>query len=138
MSKELILLRGIPGCGKSTTAKLLGAGAAGYAHFEADMFFMENGVYNFNPSKLKDAHEWCKNSVEHAMLLNHTTGHNSVIIVSNTFTQEWEMKTFYVLARRFKYKVYTVIVENRHNGKNEHGVPEDKLQAMKDRFEVKL
>jgi hypothetical protein len=29
-------------------------------------------------------------------------------------------------------------VENRHGGVNEHGVPEDKLQIMKDRFEVKL
>jgi hypothetical protein len=29
-------------------------------------------------------------------------------------------------------------VENRHDGVNEHGVPEDKIQAMKDRFEVKL
>ena len=48
------------------------------------------------------------------------------------------MKTFLVLARRFRYKVYTVIVENRHGGKNLHGVPEDKLQIMKDRFEVKL
>jgi hypothetical protein len=34
--------------------------------------------------------------------------------------------------------VFTVIVENRHGGKNIHGVPEDKLQIMKDRFEVKL
>jgi hypothetical protein len=63
---------------------------------------------------------------------------NRTIVVSNTFTQEWEMKTFLVLARRFRYKVYTVIVENRHGGKNLHGVPEDKLQIMKDRFEISL
>ena len=138
MNKKLILLRGVPGCGKSTTAKLLGAGSPGYAHFEADMFFMENGVYNFNPSKLKDAHEWCKNSVEHAMLLNHTTGHNSVIIVSNTFTQDWEMEPYYDLAKNWDYTVFSLIVENRHGGVNEHGVPEDKLQAMKDRFQIKL
>jgi hypothetical protein len=29
-------------------------------------------------------------------------------------------------------------VENRHGGVNEHGVPEDKLQIMKDRFNIKL
>jgi hypothetical protein len=29
-------------------------------------------------------------------------------------------------------------VENRHGGLNQHGVPEDKVQIMKDRFEIKL
>ena len=138
MSKELILVRGIPGSGKSTTAKLWGAGGAGYAHFEADMYFMEDGVYKFDPTKIRDAHKWCQDSVERAMLLNHTTGDNSVIIVSNTFTQEWEMVPYFLLAEQWRYQVTSLIVENRHGGVNEHGVPEDKLQAMKDRFEIKL
>jgi hypothetical protein len=138
MSKELILVRGVPGSGKSTTAKLLGAGGAGYAHFEADMYFMEDGVYKFDPTKIRDAHAWCQNSVEQAMLLNHTTGHNSTIIVSNTFTQEWEMEPYYKLDSAWGYKVFSIIVENRHGGVNVHNVPEGVLQAMKDRFEVKL
>ena len=136
--KTLILLRGLPGSGKSTTAKLLGAGGAGYAHFEADMYFMENGEYKFDPMKIKDAHKWCQNSVEHDMLLNYTTGHNSTIIVSNTFTQEWEMEQYYKMAESWGYRVYSIIVENRHGGVNEHGVPEDKLEQMKNRFEIKL
>ena len=36
--KKLILLRGIPGCGKSTLAKSLGG-----IHIEADQYFMEDG-----------------------------------------------------------------------------------------------
>ena len=138
MTKELILVRGIPGSGKSTTAKLLGAGGSGYIHFEADMYFIEDGIYKFDPAKIRDAHMWCQSSVEQAMLVNYTAGHNSTIIVSNTFTQEWEMEPYYVLAKQWNYKVFSIIVENRHGGINEHGVPEDKLQAMKDRFEIKL
>jgi hypothetical protein len=58
------------------------------------------------------------------------------IVVSNTFTLEWEMKPYFELAKVYGYKVFTIIVENRHNGKNVHEVPEDKIQMMKDRFEI--
>ena len=136
--KNLILVRGIPGSGKSTTANLLGANASGCAHFEADQYFIEDGVYKFDPAKIKDAHRWCKDSVEQAMLLNHTTGHNSTIIVSNTFTQEWEMEAYFDLAKQWNYRVTSLIVENRHGGVNVHGVPNDKLEQMKNRFEIKL
>jgi plasmid replication initiation protein len=60
------------------------------------------------------------------------------IVVSNTFTQEWEMDAYYELAGKYGYRVYSIIVENRHNGVNEHGVPADKLEQMKNRFEIKL
>jgi hypothetical protein len=67
-----------------------------------------------------------------------TVLNQSHIVVSNTFTQEWEMQPYYDLAKQYGYKVFTLIVENRHGGVNEHGVPEDKLKIMKNRFEVKL
>ena len=133
--KNLYLLRGIPGAGKSTLAKQLGD-----AHFEADSYFMIDGEYQFDPTKLRKAHEWCQGQVELDMIQNHVTYglDSSDIVVSNTFTQEWEMKNYYSLAETYGYRVFSIIVENRHGGVNEHGVPEDKLQIMKDRFEVKL
>jgi hypothetical protein len=60
------------------------------------------------------------------------------IVVSNTFTQEWEMDAYYKLAEKYGYKVFSIIVENRHDGVNQHGVPAEKLEQMKNRFEVKL
>jgi hypothetical protein len=63
---------------------------------------------------------------------------NKRVVVSNTFTQEWEMKPYFDLAEKHGYRVYSLIVENRHGGVNEHGVPEDKLEIMKKRFETKL
>ena len=126
--KELILLRGLPGSGKSTLAKTLGG-----LHIEADMFFVKDGEYKFDVTMLKQAHNWCQDVVENWM-------EDSVerIVVSNTFTQEWEMKSYYELAEKYGYRVHSIIVENRHGGINEHGVPDDKLEIMKNRFEVKL
>jgi len=131
--KELFLIRGISGAGKSTLAKIL-VGDKDYCHKEADMYFIDGvGNYNFNPSQLKDAHKWCQDEIEFAMKYDH-----SPVVVSNTFTQEWEMQSYYELAEKYGYRVHSLIVENRHGGVNEHGVPEDKLEIMKNRFEVKL
>jgi len=131
--KKLILLRGLPGSGKSTFADLIGARGAGYANFEADMYFMKDGKYKFDPSQIKMAHNWCMIQTEKAM-----ADDTSIIIVSNTFTQEWEMDFYYEKAKYYDYDVFSVILENRHDGVNEHGVPEDKLVQMKNRFEIKL
>lgn len=53
-------------------------------------------------------------------------------------TQEWEMKPYMDMAKNWGYMVFTIIVENRHGGVNQHGVPEEKLEEMKNRFEIKL
>lgn len=129
MEKVLYIVRGIPGSGKSTFAKTLGG-----QHYEADMFFInENGEYNFDVTKIKDAHKWCQSFVETNMVLEYPK-----IVVSNTFTQEWEMEPYFKLAKEYGYTVFTIVVENRHGGVNQHGVPEDKLEQMRNRFEIKL
>ena len=129
MSKELFLLRGLPGAGKSTLAKSLGG-----KHVEADMYHLdEKGNYNWKPERVKEAHSWCQNQVGNWMIEEEQR-----IVVSNTFTQEWEIQFYYDWAKEFDYKVFSLIVENRHGGTNEHNVPEEVLVKMKDRFETKL
>jgi len=129
MEKVLYIVRGVPGSGKTTFAKQLTANI-----FEADHYFFDNdGNYNFIPSEIKEAHKECQQFVGFAMKSN-----IQKIAVSNTFTQEWEMEPYFELAKKHSYKVFTIVVENRHGGINQHGVPEDKLQIMKDRFEIKL
>ena len=48
------------------------------------------------------------------------------------------MEDYYKLAKTYGYRVFSIIAENRHGGVNEHGVPEEKLEQMKTRFEVRL
>ena len=126
--KELFLLRGLPGAGKSTLAKSLGG-----MHMEADKYFMDEGEYKFDASKLKEAHAWCQNAARVWMT-------NSVpkVVISNTFTQAWEMDYYFELAKEHGYRVYSLVVENRHGGENVHNVPKEKIEEMARRFSVKI
>lgn len=135
--KTLILIRGLPGSGKSSLAHFIWSD---YAICEADKFFVgEDGVYRFDASKLKEAHEWCRNEVEIRMKDNEANPqYYPEIAVSNTFTQEWEMEPYFELAKRYGYKVFSIIVENRHGSKSMHGVPDETLDKMEARFQVKL
>jgi len=144
--KQLILLRGLPGSGKSTLAKSL-ANGAGCRIVETDQYFTDmEGNYNFDASKLKHAHQWCQDQVDIMMrvgypnfgLPDYLNEPLNTIVVSNTFTQEWEMKPYYELAKQYGYTVFSLVVENRHGGVNEHGVPDETLEKMRNRFEIKL
>lgn len=123
----LYLIRGVSGSGKSTFAATLGCPV-----YSADDFFMVDGEYKFDPNKLTAAHRECQIKVDTAMCCEET------IAVANTFTQAWEMKAYFDLAELHGYTVFSIIVENRHGGKNEHGVPDVGVQRQKDRFEVSL
>jgi predicted kinase len=133
---DLILLRGLPGSGKSTLAKIILQlpNNIDQEVLSADDFFVnDKGEYVFDANKLKEAHNYCTFRCSERMRQQ-----KSRIVVANTFTQEWEMEEYFKMAERYNYRIHTVIVENRHNSQNVHGVPEDKLQKMKERFEIKL
>lgn len=118
----LYLIRGIPGSGKTTYAKTLGI----EDHYEADMWFDENGGYD--PEKMKDAQAWCQRKAIEAMQLGRD------VVVSNTFTRLWEMEPYKREARRNDYKIVEKVMEGRFE--NVHGVPAEKVREMEERFEL--
>lgn len=118
----LILIRGIPGSGKSTIAKMLGI-----PHVEADQYFMRDGVYKFDPSKLPDAHKYAQERT--AKLLN--DGHS--VVVSNTFSREWEMRPYIDIADRAGASVNIITAHGKF--RNIHGVPDEVIEKMKARWE---
>ena len=134
--KELYLLRGLPGSGKSTLAKSIGG-----IHIEADQYFVESGVYKFDALQLKNAHNYCQNQTRAWMESDGTQVNVDKIVVSNTFTQEKELEPYYQLAEKYGYKVFSLIVENRHGESedtNAHNVPKETIQKMRARFNIKL
>ena len=124
--KTLFILRGVPGCGKSTLAKSLCPDVI----CEADNFFYnENGEYCFDFTKLHQAHGHCRQTCENAMISGVER-----IVVSNTSTSEKEFAPYRYMAEHYGYQCFVIVVENRHGGVNSHGVPEDKLDAMRKRL----
>jgi predicted kinase len=128
MIGQLILVRGISGSGKSTFAKML-VETAGFVHLEADKFFVSpSGDYHFNASKLSDAHAWC---FEHTFL-NLGIGNN--VVVSNTFTQGWELMQYINDYNKLTGKFPFVLTSNGAYD-NVHGVPDAVLTKQKARFD---
>ena len=130
MEKSLIIIRGCPGSGKTTFAKMLGTKAICTAD---DYHTSREGVYNWKPENIGKAHSWCQKKCARFMRAN-----AEKIVVANTSTTEEEMAPYLVMAKEFEYKVFSVIVENRHQGKDTHEVPEATIEKMKNRFSVKL
>lgn len=124
---KLYLIRGISGSGKSTYAKHLMKQNPTLSHYEADMFFYKDGEYNFNPTLIKDAHAWCKNKTEEDLK------HGKSVIVSNTFTQKWELEPYIQLAQKYGAKL--IIKKASGNYQNIHNVPQEVLNNMKSRWE---
>lgn len=126
---QLIILRGIPGSGKTTFADYLQDIIEGCEIYAADDFFMVNGQYTFDVSKLHQAHEACQRNVLDAMIEE-----VPCIVVHNTSTTERELAPYLEMAQVHYYNVTVLVVENRHGNSNIHGVPEEKLGQMKQRL----
>jgi predicted kinase len=132
--RSLILLRGLPGAGKSTLAGVLAEGKK-YPVFSVDSYFYsgEEGKYEFRFRENHLAYKKCEDDTGQAMKQG-----IKKIFVDNTFTLEWEMEPYFKLASEFAYRIYVVTVEHRHGGKNIHGIDEESLKRMAEKYKVVL
>ena len=119
---RLILVRGLPGSGKSTHARSLGI-----LHLEADQYFMRNGEYKFDPMELGHAHSWCIDSTEAALKAGMD------VVVANTFTEAWELKHYIDLAAQYDADLEIRKMTGQYE--SIHDIPAAAMQRMQDRWE---
>ncbi|KAM7394241.1 hypothetical protein PAMP_021054 [Pampus punctatissimus] len=135
--KVLVLIRGAPGCGKSTLARALRDHNPGGVVLSTDDYFVHRGQYQFDPTALGEAHEWNHKRAKEAF----ERGSNPIII-DNTNMQGWEMKPYVAQALKHEYKVLFREPDTWWKNKprelerrTTHNVPVERIRRMLNGYE---
>ncbi|MCB0410429.1 MAG: AAA family ATPase [Flavobacteriales bacterium] len=131
--KDLILLRGLPGAGKSELANSLSEDGKHPVYSVDDYFTDEAGNYKFIFEENHKAYTLCQTNTEKSMKEG-----KSKIILHNTFTLDWEIEPYFDLAKKYNYRVFVLTVENYHGNKNVHQLSDEQIQKMAAKYKVKL
>jgi hypothetical protein len=134
MKKTVWILRGCSGAGKDfVTTKL--TRNIGWVSVSADDFFTDkDGNYNWDVNKLAHAHSVCMYNFKEALKESTVTD----IIVNNTNTKVNDFTYYEKEAKNFDADVIFLVVENRHGGKNVHGVGEEILERHENNIKQSL
>ncbi|XP_066173175.1 NEDD4-binding protein 2 [Sylvia atricapilla] len=137
IGQVLVLLRGVPGSGKSYLARNLLEDNPGGIILSTDDYFYKHGQYHYDADCLGEAHEWNRKRAKEAF-----ERRISPIIIDNTNIQAWEMKPYVTLAQQFKYKVmfrepdtWWKFKPKELERRNIHGVSKEKIKRMLERYE---
>ncbi|XP_006873286.1 PREDICTED: NEDD4-binding protein 2 [Chrysochloris asiatica] len=133
----LVLLRGLPGSGKSFLARILQEDNRGGIILSTDDYFYINGQYRFDVKYLREAHEWNQNRAKEAFEKK-----VSPVIIDNTNLQAWEMRPYVALSQKHKYKVlfrepdtWWKFIPQELARRNIHGVSKEKITRMLEHYQ---
>lgn len=127
----LVLMQGASGSGKSTMARTIKAIIEALGEkveiCSTDDQFGLGEAYHFDPTKIGEYH------LKNQKLASYHLDWGTSVIVDNTNTQAWEAKPYVQMAQERGVPVFFVPCNGRFQ--NIHGVPADKVEAMRNRCE---
>ena len=123
--KRVLILRGIPGCGKSTYAKTV----PGAVIVSTDDFFTDaEGKYERIDEKLNEAHTDCLKRFLRALEQGHDT-----VVVDNTSINPVDIAPYYAVAQVFGYAPEVITFDcpaSIAGPRNLHRVPQEHVQQL--------
>jgi 2',3'-cyclic-nucleotide 3'-phosphodiesterase len=126
--KRAVIMRGLPGSGKTTLAKSLARHYGGALIFNADAYHTVDGEYRYDPAKAGWAHSECLR-----MFTLSVSAGSEVVIVDNTNTSGLQIAPYVRVAEAFGYEVSIIemgcsILDSIE--RNTHDVPEETICRM--------
>lgn len=148
----LILIRGLPGSGKTTVGHMIAHGNVIPGPISADDYMVgPDGAYLFDPARLPEVHGACQRAVYDAMravATGDTPDAPTGAVVANTFCEAWEMEPYFRLAAEAGRKAHPLNVrvevidlfdagrsDSELARRNGHGVPWERIAIMRSKYD---
>jgi len=138
-SRSLVLIRGLSGSGKTWLAESLVGDSDFRVMICADDFFIsEDGEYEFDHTRIKEAHEWCISETKELI----SDEEIEMICVHNNFSRKWEAEPYFNMAKECGIDVQVVTLydsgmnDRALSERSPHNISEKAVQKQRHQWEL--
>ncbi len=130
--KDLFIIRGLPGSGKSAFIKAIAPDEPNV--YNTDSFMTDvTGAYQWSPERHRAAIDKVNEEITAAIERGEPR-----IFLDGVFDEVGHFEKFVTLAKGNGYRVFSIVVENRHGSVSSHNVPPETMERFRTNFDIQL